>query len=711
MIGRGIFCLVIFMFLAAASVEVEGKGVVSGQGTAGVQSSGKIDTGGRPGVSHGGLSRSGGGGRRWRVSKPDQESFCGGRRRRTVRVRTHGRKFHHSQQQRRKKEPSKGRVLLDEDSSGKVITKKVGSCAILKHYIERMGVVPIIDRMVPPHRNRHISHGEAVAGLMVYLLNNGRALYEMENWAEKTAILSSLFPGYRPGDWTDDRIADTLDELHTKGPEQIQGAISANIVGEFGVKLDEIHYDTTSVSLWGTYDSATGQPAVLITFGYNKDHRPDLKQVVVGAAVSGDGSVPLISKTHDGNTSDSVLPISYWERLRKLAGKNPFCFIGDCKIASKETLGEMCRSQGGLFLAPMAMTPAEQAVLVKKMKEGQLKLEPVEPVELKAEEKELKPIYERLSDREGNRHKNKEEKKEKEEQSADSYKVYEDEWVIKDKTGQPHTVRKLVIWSEQLARLNAKTRERRLEKAREQLQALRGKLNKRTLISPEAIEAAKNKVLNSCKVNGLMDVSIEEKPESVLKKIGRGRPGPNSQYVTEENLRYDMVVYRHQEAIEDEALLDGIFLMVSNHDRQQWPASRLLALYKRQYKVERIFHVMKGPLAVSPMLLEKPERICSMMFIMTLTLQFYTLIQRQVAQELLHRDSPLSGLMPNRIKTWRPQTDKLLAAFDNIYLVHISGHETSSSSITSLNSLQLEILQLLGVPEKKYSLNAFNMKS
>lgn len=706
MIGRGIFCLVIFMFLAAASVEVEGKEVPPEQGTAGVQSCGKINTGGRPRASHGGPSRCGGGGRRCRVSKPDQESFCGGRRRRIVRVRAHGGKFHKSQQQRRKKGPSKGKVLLDEDRSGKVIIKKVGSCAILEHYIERMRVVSIIDRMVPPHRNRHISHGEAVAGLMVYLLNNGRALYEMENWAEKTAILSSLFPGYRPGDWTDDRLADTLDRLHTEGLEQIQGAISANIVEEFGIKLDEIHYDTTSVSLWGTYDSVTGQPAVLITFGYNKDHRPDLKQVVEGTAVSGDGGVPLISQTHDGNSSDSVLPISYWERLRKLAGKNPFCFIGDCKIASKETLGEMC-SQGGLFLAPMAMTPAEQAVLIKKMKEGKLNLEPVEPEELKAEE-ELKPIYERLSDREGNRHKKKEEK---EEQSADSYKVYEDQWVIKDKAGQPHTVRKLVIWSEQLARLHAKTRERRLEKAQEQLQALRDKLNKRNLTSREAIEAAKNKVLSSCKVNGLMDASIEERLESVSKKIGRGRPGSHSQYVTEDNLRYDMVVYRHQQAIDDEARLDGVFLMVSNHDLQQWPASRLLALYKRQYKVERIYHVMKGPLAVSPMLLEKPERICSMMFIMTLALQLYTLIQRQVAQELLHRDSPLLGLMPNRIKTWRPQTDKLLAAFDNIYLVQISGHETSSSSITSLNSLQLEILQLLGVPEKKYSLNAFNMKS
>jgi hypothetical protein len=245
MIGRGIFCLVISMFLATASVEVEGKAIPPGHCTVGVHNCGKIDTGGRARVSHSGPSRCGGGGKRCRVSKPDQESFCGGRRRRIVKVRAHGGKFHKSYRQRRKKGISGGKVLLDEGSTGKVITRKVGSSAILKHYIERMEVVSIIDRMVPRHRNRHISHGEAVAGLMVYLLNNGRALYEMENWAEKTAILSSLFPGYRPGDWTDDRLADTLDELHTEGLEQIQGTISANIVKEFGLKLDEIHYDTT----------------------------------------------------------------------------------------------------------------------------------------------------------------------------------------------------------------------------------------------------------------------------------------------------------------------------------------------------------------------------------------------------------------------------------------------------------------------------------
>ncbi|KPA19095.1 hypothetical protein MHK_000686, partial [Candidatus Magnetomorum sp. HK-1] len=133
--------------------------------------------------------------------------------------------------------------------------------------------------------------------------------------------------------------------------KMIKGVKYRGLVSEFSIALSEIHYDTTSISFWGTYDNETKEPAVVITFGHSKSHRPDLKQVVLGKAVSGDGGVPLISETHDGNTSDSVLPVPYWEKLRKLSKKNDFCFIGDCKIASKKTVKSIC-TEGGKFLAP-----------------------------------------------------------------------------------------------------------------------------------------------------------------------------------------------------------------------------------------------------------------------------------------------------------------------------------------------------------------------
>ena len=245
--------------------------------------------------------------------------------------------------------------MLSDITQANLLTQKIGSAPLLKHFIDRMAVVSIIDSIVEKHPLRKISHGEAVAGLLAYLLNDGRALYQMEKWADESAILDYFFPEYNSHDWTDDRLADSLDVLYEAGLEKIQGAISANVVSEFRVALSEIHYDTTSICFWGTYDSETNKPAIIITFGHSKDYRPDLKQVVLGAAVSGDGGVPLISETHDGNTSDSVLPVPYWERLRNLTQTDDFCLVGDCKVASLKTIKDICTGEGK-FLAPLPMT-------------------------------------------------------------------------------------------------------------------------------------------------------------------------------------------------------------------------------------------------------------------------------------------------------------------------------------------------------------------
>ncbi|MEK7378906.1 MAG: transposase, partial [Candidatus Binatota bacterium] len=480
---------------------------------------------------------------------------------------------------------------------------------------------------------------------------------------------------------------------------------------------------TTSVSLWGTYNPATEKPGVVITFGYSKNHRPDLKQVVVGMAVSGDGGIPLLSKTEDGNANDSTLPLSYFERLRQLAGKSSFCFIGDCKIATYQTLQEIC-SQKGEFLAPLAMTVDRQKDLVEKLKEGKLTFITVIP-----EREDQKPIYQRRTSQPGTRRKKQApdlpEEEEGEEEASPSepvglgteyplggYQVCEEPWVIKDKEGRQYTIRKLIVRSSQLACQQADTRERHLREAEAELLSLQGKLNRRKLTTREAISSTVTNILREHKVEGWLEVRIEEHVESCRRKLGPGRPGPNSQYVTEEKVVFELKVCRKAEAIQEEALLDGFFLMVSNRDTQEWSASRLLGLYKRQYKVERAFHVLKGPLAVAPMLLEKPNRICSMIFILTLALQLYTLIQRQAAQELLRRGHPLEGLMPNKIRTWRPQTCTLLAAFDNINWVEIIREGFPPlRSVTSLNPLQAEILGLLGVPVVDYSVEALPPKS
>jgi transposase len=574
----------------------------------------------------------------------------------------------------------------------KLMTRRLGAGPILQHFISKMGVVSLIDEYVPAPESRKISHGEAVAALMVYLLCGERALYRMAQWAETTAVLSTLFPEYEPNDWTDDRLGDTLDALYSKGLEGIQGSLSARLVDVFEVCLEVIHYDTTSVSFWGTYDAQREQPAVLITFGYSKAHRPDLKQVVLGAAVSGDGGVPLLSKPHAGNSNDSTLPVPYWERLRQLCKTSQFCFIGDCKVSSQKTLKAIC-THDGLFVSPLAMSTAEQKSLRQKLQEGRLCFEPL----TQEEEERLKPVYEKRTERVGNR------RKPEGEQQADTYEVFEETSELRDDHNRVHTLRRVILRSASLGRKHANTRERHLQQAEAELKELHGKLNKRTLKTRQAIETAIKKIVSHRRVVGLLDVPVTEEREVVTKQVGPGRPGPNTTYVDEELVSYELSITRTQKKIDEKALLDGMFILVTNHDAQAWPAARVLALYKRQYKVEHVFHVLKGPLAVSPMLLEQPERMCAMMLIMTLTLQLYTLIQRQAAQELEHRNRPLSGLMPNKIQTWRPQTDQLLAAFDNIHVVGGYHGGALMRGITTLNTTQMDILQILGVSLEKYA--------
>lgn len=695
---KGLLLWVTLIFMFNGEI-VEGKEIPLTKGTLGLSQNGSSNVGGTPSNTPAIPNHHGRKGKRQRVPKPERDPRSNSKTtKRFQRKKKQSGKDSRQQDCQRKKERRKFKAL-EETSVAEVITKKIGSGPILKHYIEKMGVVPIIDRSVPKHPSRKITHGEMVAALMIYQLCGGRALYRMEKWAQETAILSYIFPQYQASEWTDDRIDDTLEALYKVSLEGIQGSISPHIVETFGIRLEKIHYDTTSVSMWGTYDSSTGQPAVMITFGHSKAHRPDLKQIVMGMAVSGDGGVPIISGTHDGNTSDSVLPITYWERLRQVAGTSSFCFIGDCKVASLKTLKNLC-TENGKFLAPMPMTESEQKRLINLLKTGELTLD---SVDLESE-KPLKPIYKKRTARPGNRRK-------ESDKGPDSYKVCEESWEIQDNQRRSYNLRKLIIHSDRLASQKEQTRQRHLQKAEKQLQELRQKLNKRNLITWGAIESAVKGILRKCKVQGLIGFEIEGRVALLRKKVGRGRPGPNSQYVIKEKITYDLKIWRKPQAIAEKSMLDGFFFMVSNLDSQQWSVPKLLSLYKRQYKVEHVFRVLKTPLAVSPMLLEKADRICSMMAIMTLTLQLYTLIQRQASQEIERRDFPLDGLMPNRIQTWRPQTDNLLDAFDNINFIEIQQDGQSSLYLTTLTPLQLEILQILGVPAGDYSVDAFSQNS
>jgi transposase len=95
--------------------------------------------------------------------------------------------------------------------------------------------------------------------------------------------------------------------------------------------LNVVFFDTTSIYFEGEGGETIGER------GHSKDHRPDLKQMVVGVILDNEGN-PICQEMWPGNTADVKSLIPVMERLRRRFTIGTFCIVSDRGMISKETL-------------------------------------------------------------------------------------------------------------------------------------------------------------------------------------------------------------------------------------------------------------------------------------------------------------------------------------------------------------------------------------
>jgi hypothetical protein len=93
-------------------------------------------------------------------------------------------------------------------------------------------------------------------------------------------------------------------KIFETGTQKIFSQLAQNALTVFEVDPRRLHFDTTSVSVFGDYDLV--DPPFEITYGYSKDKRPDLKQFLV-SMLCVDRNIPILGTTTDGNASDKTL--------------------------------------------------------------------------------------------------------------------------------------------------------------------------------------------------------------------------------------------------------------------------------------------------------------------------------------------------------------------------------------------------------------------
>jgi hypothetical protein len=98
--------------------------------------------------------------------------------------------------------------------------------------------------------------------------------------------------------------------------------------------LDIVFFDTTSIYFEGAGGDTLGQ------YGHSKDHRPDEKQLVVGAVLDGEGR-PICCELWPGNTADVTTLIPIVDRLGRRFKIRKICIVADRGMLSKDTLADL----------------------------------------------------------------------------------------------------------------------------------------------------------------------------------------------------------------------------------------------------------------------------------------------------------------------------------------------------------------------------------
>jgi hypothetical protein len=235
--------------------------------------------------------------------------------------------------------------------------KTVGALPVVAEFCRRLGVAGIIDRACPVRSVAHLSHGQVIEALIANRLTSPAPLVRVSEWAQQWAV-GEVF-GIDPVLLNDDRIGRALDAI---APEldAVIGSVGAQAISAFGLDVSRLHWDMTSVSLYG--DEQTEDEFAAPKFGHPKDRRPDLKQVQAGLAVTADGGVPVFHRAYDGGAAEVSQVVEAMTELQKLATPQGFLLIGDSKLVSYGNLAAMTEA-GVTFLAPASKTYVPATVL------------------------------------------------------------------------------------------------------------------------------------------------------------------------------------------------------------------------------------------------------------------------------------------------------------------------------------------------------------
>jgi transposase len=540
---------------------------------------------------------------------------------------------------------------------------QLGPHPIIAHFLERLALESIIRGCVGSARQGVVDHARTVAVLVHNLLVSPGPLYRIAAWlAPLEPQVLRLTPSQHAA-INDDRVARALDALTSERGRSIWFRLALRIITQFELDTQRFHHDTTTVTFHGAYAAAHGAPQ--ITHGHNKDHRPDLKQLVFGLTATADGAVPVWHEVYSGNRTDDTVHRSTVDALRALLGRTEFIYVADCKLCTVDNLRHIA-AYGGQFVTMMPRTWKEDQPFRVRLREQGVRWHPILRLPNHRRKDGPPDVFRSCAGAYT---------------TADGYRII---WVR----------------SSQKAAEDALVRQRRLAQAQAALRELEEKLPRRRDRTPRAIRHAVARILRHTGTRPFLQVTVRPSVQLRRHYLRRGRPTAATPVRVEKRITYTLEVRRDTQALARERRTDGVFPLVTN--LAQAPKREVLSIYKFQPYVEKRFSLLKTDLEIAPVYLKKPRRAAGLIHAYFIALAVASLIERQVRTGMRRRGLKTLPLLPEDRSTATPTCPRILEAFRDVRWYEVEHTGEVIAFPIELSPLQRTLLELLRVPAEAY---------
>ncbi|MCL6441909.1 MAG: IS1634 family transposase [Alicyclobacillus sp.] len=513
----------------------------------------------------------------------------------------------------------------------KILSLSPGPSVLIHRLCEEIDFVDTIDRLLQWDSARcTLSPGQRIEALVINILSGRDPLYQVRGFYQDQDVELLFGQGVTADALNDDALARALDKLYEASPWKVYSTLSLHALAKLGRQLGPIHCDTTSFSLEGAYERESD---LSITYGYSKDRRPDLKQILLGLGVTPE-RIPILANMENGDTSDKTWNFTFIRKLRQTLSQEDWeniIYVADSALITKRNLKYMAR----LKLRFVSRLP-ELFSVEQEVKEQAWKVNAWQEIG------SLRP--------------------------GPGAAEYRTQSFIRNIQGRSY--RLVVVYSSKLDERKERSFHRQLEQEEKTLrsswEAIQGTGYHCEADARQAIESW-NREHKSAWFTWEAQVQTTTRQQ---KRPHRGRPKKD-----EEPLRETVYLpvltrlERNEAEIEHHRKRLSTFVLISNAEPEKYGDADLLCTYKGQESAETRFRLLKDPQLVDGIYLKTPERIAALGIVLVMALLLYGILEDRIRRRMEEEKEPLR--IPGRPRNYRPTGQVLLSYLQKIRVILI----------------------------------------